>query len=269
MPRIFFFFCLISCPLYLFSLPSVQPGTILKIDLQENPRILPKVYFNRERAMVIKNNISNTWFAWVGIPLKTEPGKHHLDVVNHNAKRKIAFEVVSKEYPAQYLTIKKKKYVDPPKQDLLRIGRERNQMDQYFRNWRQVAYPARSFTLPLEGRYSAHFGLRRFYNGKPRNPHSGLDIAAPEGTAIKAAAAGVVTGTGDYFFNGKSVFIDHGQGLITMYCHLSHIDVKPGDKLSQGDLIGKVGKTGRVTGAHLHWSVSLNNSRVDPLLLLE
>jgi murein DD-endopeptidase MepM/ murein hydrolase activator NlpD len=122
---------------------------------------------------------------------------------------------------------------------------------------------------PVDGRYSSPFGLRRYFNDQPRKPHSGLDIAAPEGTPIQAAESGVVVETGDYFFNGKTVFIEHGQGLVTMYCHLRKIDVETGQTVTRGEKIGEVGKTGRVTGAHLHWSVSLNHAMVDPLLFLD
>ena len=121
---------------------------------------------------------------------------------------------------------------------------------------------------PVEGRYSSPFGLRRFFNEQARKPHSGLDIVANEGTPVRAAADGVVINTGNYFFNGNTVFIDHGQGLITMYCHLNRIDVSDGQQVKRGDLIGGVGSTGRVTGAHLHWSVLLNGTLVNPELFL-
>ena len=122
---------------------------------------------------------------------------------------------------------------------------------------------------PLRGPQSSAFGLRRFFNDQERNPHSGVDIAAPTGTPITAPATGKVVLTGDFYFNGKSVFIDHGQGLISMLCHMSEISVSEGDIIQAGDQIGLVGATGRVTGPHLHWTVSLNNARVKPNLLLK
>ena len=122
--------------------------------------------------------------------------------------------------------------------------------------------------VPVPGRRSSSFGLRRVFNGQSRNPHSGMDIAAPTGTPVRAPLPGKVIDVGDYFFNGGTVWLDHGGGLLTMYCHLSQVDCKPGDQLQTGDAFCKVGATGRVTGPHLHWSVMLNRAMVDPALFI-
>jgi len=177
--------------------------------------------------------------------------------------------VEPKSYKEQHLTIKNDRQVNPYKQDLERIARERKEMNKAFTHFDPRQKVDTNFILPVDGPISSPFGLKRFLNEQPRNPHSGLDIAADEGITINATAAGTVAATGNYFFNGNTVLLDHGQGLITMYCHMSRIDAKVGDKLAAGDALGAIGQTGRVTGPHLHWSVSLNNTRVDPNLFLD
>lgn len=201
-------------------------------------------------------------FAVVGLGLKTKPGSHTLI-----ADQEIMFEVKDKTYREQRLTITNKRKVNPYADDMPKIQADRKEMDTAFLNFEQKQ-PDIRFDLPVEGPISSPFGLKRFLNDQPRSPHSGLDIAADEGVPIKAPASGTVTATGDYFFNGNTVLIDHGQGLVSMYCHMSRIDVAVGDKIERGEIMGAVGMTGRVTGPHLHWSVSLNNARVDPNLFM-
>jgi murein DD-endopeptidase MepM/ murein hydrolase activator NlpD len=207
--------------------------------------------------------------AIVGIPLGAAPGMHHLDARTRDGKPlRLSFTVSAKSYEEQHITIEDKRKVNPEKQDLERINREKKEIIGALRHWSDRDGIDVNFRKPVNGPTSSPFGLRRFFNEQPRKPHSGLDIAAPEGTPIRAPAAGTVIETGEYFFNGNTVFIDHGQGLVTMYCHMREIGVTPGQPVAAGDIIGKVGMTGRVTGPHLHWGVSLNDARVDPLLFL-
>ena len=241
------------------------PGGVVIIPINSKDR--PKAFFYDKRVLVIGE--SQNWKAIIGIPLKIELGEHKLKVVSNGVEANYLFEVVGKAYEAQYLTIKNKRQVNPNKEDMLRITRERKLISKAKINWREIDNVPLRFIKPAKGRFSSAFGLRRFFNNQPRNPHSGLDIAAKTGTPIVAPAAGIVTNAGDYFFNGKTVFLDHGQGLITMYCHMENISVEEGDIVDVNDLLGTIGSTGRVTGAHLHWSVILNNTTVEPLLFLK
>lgn len=243
---------------------SAVPGGIAIISIHTLEK--PEAYFNDHRVMVVGS--SDNWKAIVGIPLTEKAGIQTLTVKNEDIATKYKFEIHNKEYETQHLTIKNKRKVNPNKQDMSRIVAEKEIISEAKSHWRDNENVVLQFIKPTEGRYSSPFGLKRFFNKQPRKPHSGLDIAAPKGTPINAPADGVVINTGDYFFNGNTVFIDHGQGLITMYCHMDHIGMKEGEEVKAGDMIGKVGLTGRVTGAHLHWSVILNNTTVDPLLFL-
>jgi murein DD-endopeptidase MepM/ murein hydrolase activator NlpD len=244
---------------------AAVPGGVVTVDLGPATGKVPTARFNKKRVMVIQD--SGRWQAVVGIPLSSKTGTQQIQLGGN--KQAVKFKVSAKKYAEQRLTIKNKRKVNPNKADMKRIRSERGRINSALRHWQQQTTVDTRFTLPVKGRLSSPFGLRRFFNEQPRKPHSGIDIAAPEGTPIVAPAAGRVIENGNFFFNGNSVFIEHGQGLVTMYCHMSRIDVKPGQRVAQGETIGAVGQTGRVTGPHLHWSVSLNDARVDPALFFD
>lgn len=249
------------------SLPhsAAVPGGVVTVDLGPADGAAPVARYNQQRVMVVQNN--GHWLAVVGIPLSAKTGKQQLKLKGRS--QTVPFEIKSKNYAEQHLTIENKRKVNPSPEDLKRIRGERGRINTALRHWQQQDVVDTRFILPVTGRLSSPFGLRRFFNEQPRKPHSGIDIAVPEGTPIVAPAAGRIIDDGDFFFNGNSVFIDHGQGLVTLYCHMSRIDVKPGQRVARGETIGAVGQTGRVTGPHLHWSVSLNDARVDPGLFFE
>ena len=250
------------------SLPKqlYAPGGIVSIELGtvENPA--PEVSFQKKRVLVLAKD--NQWVAVVGIPLKTKAGQHAIQVKSGTKTTELSCDVVDKEYPAQYITIKNKRMVNPNPDDIKRITSERPAINKALNTWTQQAIDDLSFALPVKGRLSSPFGLKRFFNNQPKNPHSGLDIAAPKGTTISAPAPGLVVDTGSYYYNGNTVFLDHGQGLITGYFHMSKISVKAGQIVEQGTKLGEVGETGRVTGPHLHWNVYLNKTKVDPALFV-
>ncbi|MGQ4808611.1 hypothetical protein NKDENANG_01998 [Candidatus Entotheonellaceae bacterium PAL068K] len=205
----------------------------------------------------------------VGIPLTAPSGTHTLRVhASAGLARTVSFTVRDKQYATQHIRLKNKRMVDPNAEDLKRISRERTRIRAALGHWSETVPATLDFLVPVVGRFSSPFGLRRYFNNQPRKPHSGLDIAASQGTPIRAPIAGRVVDTGNYFFNGNTVFLDHGQGLVTMFCHLNRIDVTPGQQVTRGEVIGTVGMTGRVTGPHLHWAVSLNRTMVDPMLFL-
>jgi len=252
------------------ELPEAEPvpGGIAIVTVAPGSAAAPQVRFDGERVMVVREN--SAWQAVVGLSLSLTPGEQKLDVTDpaDGAHRTVSFQLLPKRYPVQHITLTNKRMVDPTAEDMKRITRDQVAINRAFSTWTNDLPDDLRFSLPAQGRFSSGFGLRRFFNNEPRQPHAGLDIAAPAGTPITAPAAGTVIETGNYFFNGNTVFIDHGQGLISMYNHLSRIDVTAGMHVRRGQRIGLVGKTGRVTGPHLHWTLSLNNARVDPLLFL-
>lgn len=249
------------------ALPLDQrvPGGVAVVELGAAP-VAPQVSLEGRPLAVVRE--SGRWYALVGIALETPPGPLPLEIRAGDSTREVAIVVAPKTFPAQHLRIADANRVNPTPEDLVRIDQERD-LTEAIKLRFSPTMPATTLTLPATGRLSSRFGLRRYFNGELRNPHSGLDVAAPTGTRVSAPADGIVVGVRDYFFNGNTVFIDHGQGLITAAMHLSRTDVSEGKAVRQGDAIGRVGATGRVTGPHLHWAVFLNGTAVDPQLFLK
>jgi murein DD-endopeptidase MepM/ murein hydrolase activator NlpD len=242
------------------------PGGIMLLPLEVESQTRPQVEFMDRKAAVVPDE-QGKWMAVIGLPLSLEVGEHAAYLHNGKEKVSLTFAVQDKAYETQHLTIKNKRKVEPNKEDLDRIWAERKKKKKALNTWEELI-PDLGFIKPVEGRTSSQFGLRRYFNGKPRNPHGGLDIAAPEGTPIKAPADATVLLADDFFFSGNVVYLDHGQGVITYYAHMSEHKVSEGDQVKKGQVIGLVGMTGRVTGPHLHWGVYLNRTAVNPSLFL-
>ncbi len=206
--------------------------------------------------------------AIVGVALAVEPGNYPLQVTDAaGAKSALPVKITPKKYREQRLNVPPAQ-VDLSPEDTARVAEEQKRQGESVNSF-SATLPA-TFVLrpPVPGERSDSFGSRRLFNGQARNPHSGMDIRGATGTPILAPADGVVLDTGNFFFNGNFVFIDHGRGFVTLYCHLSAFAVKKGDVVKAGQVIGKVGATGRVTGPHLHFGVLLNGASVDPALFL-
>ena len=238
---------------------SPVPGGVAILEL---PPMTSSARFRGQQVLVVAEGSRRV--AVVGLPLDTQTGEQVLAV----AGRTLAFNVEEKRYPTQHVTIKDTGKVDLAPENLARVEREHAEIATLKKQFTPLAEPDLAFAQPADGPKSGRFGVRRVFNGKPRAPHAGLDFSVPKGAPIKSAAAGTVLATADYFFNGKTVYVDHGQGLISMYCHLDRIDVATGTPVARGDVLGTAGTTGRASGPHLHWSVILNGAMVDPELFL-
>ncbi len=243
------------------ALNKPVPGGVAVVDLGP-AATAPKATYQGKPVLVVKEQ--DNWLAIVGIPLTVKPGNERIS----SGGRNLPFIVGYKQYPEQRITLKNKSQVNPDPAQLKRIEAELAVQIKAYRSFSPNLPSNLLLDKPVNGPLSSKFGVRRFFNGEERNPHSGLDFAVPAGTPIKTPAAGKVILTGNYFFNGNTVFVDHGQGFISMFCHMSKIDVSPGQQLARGAVVGKVGATGRATGPHMHWNVSLNDARVDPAIFI-
>jgi murein DD-endopeptidase MepM/ murein hydrolase activator NlpD len=262
-----------------FALPAVKPalvtwprsanvpGGVARVPLGASEST-PRAWLGEQPVLVVREGTD--WVALVGIALAERAGNAlSLTVQQPGRSRETrTIEVGAKSYAVQRLKVPRKK-VELSKEDLVRHEREREHLAQVLATFTESMQPALAMLQPAPGRRSSSFGLRRYFNGQPRAPHNGMDIAARLGTSVVAASAGRVLDAGDYFFPGRMVILDHGRGVLSLYAHLSEIDVRVPEAVAAGTPIGKVGATGRVTGPHLHFSVYLNATAVDPALFME
>jgi murein DD-endopeptidase MepM/ murein hydrolase activator NlpD len=245
---------------------AAVPGGIAELRLGGGPAA-PRARLGSHRLLVVRDGAE--WLALAGIPLSTKAGTTLRVEVEHADGRKEGRDVAvaPKTYASQHLKVKPGQ-VDLAPEDLARYERERAHLSRVLKTFSEEPPATLAMEQPTPGRRSSSFGLRRFFNGVARNPHGGMDIAAATGTPVVAATSGRVLDVADYFFSGNQVIVDHGGGLLTLYAHLSRVDASAGQALAAGQPLGAVGATGRVTGPHLHFSVYLNSTAVDPALFL-
>ncbi len=264
-------YCLLMLPFSLWAanihLPqnhAVNGGiTIIPIDIKEKPLA---TYLDKKIA-VIPSFTNNQWLLIVGIPLAEKKPIQNIIILSPKTGV-VPFQVSKKQYPVQSLKITNKRKVVPFVKDRPRINTEQKERKSIYSEYTDRNPFTEGFIAPSHGPISSLFGFRRIYNGQARNPHSGLDIASPRNTPVVAINGGKVVDAKNYFFTGNTVTIDHGLGVFSVYAHLGKILVKKGQKVKQRDKVGLVGSTGRVTGPHLHWSMVINQTLVDPLLFV-
>ena len=257
---------LTSSMLLAFPRASLVPGGVAIIELGTSDKT-PQFKFRDKPVLVTR--LSNSYLAIVGLPLNLKPGEYFISGHwgDEIALQKKFFTVVKKEYSTQRINIEDKRKVNPYASDMDRIWAEQKRQKKAKQHYSSSLVDV-ELLQPTEGIMTGSFGRRRIFNGEARRPHSGMDIAADEGIAVIAPTNGKVIDLGDFFFSGNLVYVDHGQGMISLFAHLSEINVTLGQQIKKGDIIGRVGATGRVTGPHLHWSLGLNGTWVNPALFL-
>jgi murein DD-endopeptidase MepM/ murein hydrolase activator NlpD len=253
---------------------SLQPGEAILIEAR-SPRPLKQLVvaaFGREfPAFAEKNNLR--WTGLVGIDLDTKPGRYSVilkgtDTEGRNVSTRAVISVTAKKFPTRKLTVEEK-YVSPPADVMARIREERERVNSIFGSITSERLWHGSFFVPVAGKVISAFGKRSVYNGKPRSPHTGTDFRGAVGTLIRAPNAGKIVLAANLYYSGNTIILDHGLGLYSYFGHMSEFSVKEGDHVRFGQVIGKVGATGLVTGPHLHWTVRLAGSRIDPLSLVD
>jgi murein DD-endopeptidase MepM/ murein hydrolase activator NlpD len=251
---------------------AANQGSAVQLTFPNEPGVKSVVVL-WEMKKVPAFRIEDKWTSILGVDLDTKAGEHKASVVltmddGSVDKREAVIKVVRKKYPTTELKVDDK-YVELNKADLARANRETKETEAIYAGITNEMLWSEPFAVPIEGETGTNFGHRRVFNGQPRAPHAGADLRAKTGTPIHATNRGRVVLAKNLFFTGNTVILDHGLGIYSLYAHLSRIDVKPGDMVSNGQLVGLSGATGRVTGPHLHWGMRVQGARVDPFTLVD
>lgn len=257
-----------------WSARALYPGEVLACRITAPPdtaRVVVEAFGQAFPAFC--EPASGCWLALVGIDLGVRPGPQDLVVEawpedGRPHRLEIVLGIHRKEFPVRRIQVEDR-YASPPPEVLDRIRREQELTRRIFETVRSEKFWEGPFLRPVPGEVISSFGKRSIVNGQPRSPHSGTDFRAATGTPVRAPNAGRVVLAQELYFSGNTVILDHGGGLYSYFAHLSEILVQVGDRLEAGEILGRVGATGRVTGPHLHWSVRLAGARVDPLSLLQ
>lgn len=252
---------------------TLQPGEVVIVQIEGRDDVkLANVYFLGSKYTMGQGQGPAEWLAFVGLDLGIKPGTYTIDISvlyddgnYQNLSREIL--VLDKEFPLRKLWVKQE-YVTPPPEEMERIRIESELLREIYNIFTPHWLGEGNFVIPSSGEVMPNFGERRIFNNQPRSSHSGVDISSPYGSPVQASNSGRIVLANDLYFAGKTVVIDHGLGVFTLYCHFSKIIAKRGELIKKGAIIGEIGETGRVTGPHLHWGVKIVGNRVDPFSLL-
>ncbi len=250
---------------------AVQPGELVVLTFT-TPAGADRVNvsaFGREVPAVTIDE--STWRALVGIDLNVAPGSYDVSIDVFAGEDVVSathtLDVASARFETRHLRVDSA-YVDPPAATRRRIARDAAALAKAWKSTAEEPLWSGPFVRPVAGQVVSSFGKRSVLNGKPRSAHGGADFRGATGTPVHAPNAGRVVLARDLYYTGQTVVIDHGLGLFSLFAHMSGIEPAEGDEVSTGQLVGRVGATGRVTGPHLHWAVRVGGARVDPLSLL-
>ena len=250
--------------------PAVDRRIIFPASVQQGALVIGKVPAG-SRVSYAGRDLKVTPYGTVAFGVaRTEAGPVSVEVTRPDGSRETAsIAVTARDWPVERVNGVPGKTVDPPPAIARRLAREQAAVTAArTRDDARTGF-AQDFIWPVRGRISGRFGNQRVYNGTPGSAHSGMDIAAASGTPVKAPADGVVTFADDLYLTGGTLLLDHGHGVSSNFLHLSRMDVAVGDSVEQGEVIGRVGATGRATGPHLHWGMNWLTVRIDPLLMIE
>lgn len=249
---------------------EISQGGVIHLKILQKDNNVPKVEWMEKKISLLYRADRRVFEGFIAADLEEEPGTYTLNILfkSPGIATLIPVKILQKDYGVRKLTLPDNQ-VNLNKRDLERANREKRLMDQLWGSSTPSPFWNSPFLMPLDSKIIGPFGRRSVINDQPRSPHTGVDLRGKKGTQVAASNSGQVVLTGNHFFTGNTVVIDHGAGIISMYFHLDEINVNRSDNISRGDVLGTVGSTGRVTGPHLHWGVRINGSRVDPGSLVE
>ncbi|HJX33923.1 MAG TPA: M23 family metallopeptidase [Desulfatiglandales bacterium] len=259
-----------SAPEIYLSSDRISKGDLILIRIKAEKGEKVRVKWHGKEIPLIPNQDATSWQGFLAADMDAESGhyKAAVTVSPSGYKKQLDIEVVDKDYGVRNLTLPEA-MVTLDEETLKRVRRESDIINGLWKAPVSAAVWSGFFIRPIEGDVVGPFGTRSIINNQPRSPHTGVDIKGEEGAPVKAINDGKVILICDHFFTGRSLFLDHGAGIISMYFHLREIDVKEGDMVRRGQIIGLIGSTGRATGPHLHWGIRINGARINPLSLVD